>query len=165
MAIQVNTSVLEAALNNGLSGWLGNTSSLGRFPQVSGLRYSFDPSLPEDARLVAAEVAANGTWVPLSDFAGPIMLLSTDYITKGGDFYDVFASAPVLLDSSKPLNELLAAYLAAQSPVAPTTDGRIVNCADSPAAPLCAGAGGSSAPAPAPAGAAAARKSSRRLRF
>lgn len=31
---KVNASILEEALDNGLSGWTGNSSAAGRFPQV-----------------------------------------------------------------------------------------------------------------------------------
>lgn len=161
MAVKTNASTLEAALQNGLSGWMGNFSSQGRFPQVAGLRYSFDPARPQDSRLVAAELAApDGSWTPLAEFSGPILLLSTDYLTKGGDFFEMLATQPVLLDSSKPIAELVATYIAAKSPVAPQTDGRIVNCAQSPGVPLCGGSG-SGTPAPAPAAAPAARRSRR----
>lgn len=167
----VNASTMVAALNSGLSGWTGDATAPGRFPQVrlccpwpagarrlparrlagspqaaagrgrpaavagesrvacppasrcplalpsprtpcvpwplahpthhppacpplqvGGLRYAFDPSLPADARLVGAEVLADFSdggasgATPLSSYAGDLLLLSTDYITGGGDF-------------------------------------------------------------------------------
>jgi 5'-nucleotidase len=82
---KVNASTLIAALNNGLSGWTGDVNGPGRFAQVGFLRYSFDPSLPADSRLVNAQLLVNGTAQPLADFKGEVLLLTTDYLAKGGD--------------------------------------------------------------------------------
>lgn len=84
VAKEVDGPTLSAALNNGLSGWLGTFSSLGRFPQVGGgLRLAFDPALPEDSRLVAAQLLVEGQWVPLDEYTGKITLLTTDYLGSG----------------------------------------------------------------------------------
>ena len=56
-------------------------------------------------------------------------------------------NATLLYDSSTPLDSIVAAYFQDESPVDITADGRIVDCATSPADPLCAL---DSAPAPAP---------------
>ena len=156
VAKAVNASTLIAALNNGLSGWTGNVSAQGRFPQIGGaLRAAFDPSLPEAARLVGAELRlTNGSSMPLESYPGDILLLSTDYLTKGGDFYEMLKEQPVLFDSSKPLNEILAEHFQVASPVTAATDGRLLNCAQAADAPLCAGR---QLPAPAPAPAASGR--------
>lgn len=51
------------------------------------MRYSFNPELPEDARLVAAELLPEGnrTAVPLAGYQGPILILTADYNANGGD--------------------------------------------------------------------------------
>lgn len=59
--------------------------------QVGNLTYAFDPTLPADARLVAAQLAVPGaggaapTWVPLESYGGDIMLITNDYVANGGD--------------------------------------------------------------------------------
>lgn len=55
--------------------------------QVGGMRYSFNPDLPEDARLVAAELLLPGSdkAVPLSGFGGDVLLLTADYNANGGN--------------------------------------------------------------------------------
>lgn len=69
----------------------------------------------------------------------------------------MLTDAPLLFDSSTPLDQLLAAHFRQYSPVAQSTDGRIANCATTPTAPLCAGhSSAAAAPAPAPVAAAAA---------
>lgn len=54
--------------------------------QVAGLRLSFDPaSRPADSRLVAAEILINGSAVPLDAYDGSLILLTNDYMSRGGD--------------------------------------------------------------------------------
>jgi len=53
--------------------------------QVGGLRYSFNPTFPEDSRLVEAELLVDGTPTPLASFTSPLILLTTDYVAGGGD--------------------------------------------------------------------------------
>lgn len=153
VAKQVDGPTLLAALNNGLSGWTGNDSAAGRFPQVGGMRLSFDPSSrPADSRLVAAELLVNGSTMPLASYNGSIILITNDYMSRGGDFYEMLQDAPdgnatLLYDSSTPLDSIVGAYFQTESPIDIMTDGRIVNCATSPANQLCVL---DSAPAPAP---------------
>lgn len=40
----------------------------------------------------------------------------------------MFSAAPLVLDSSYPLDRVMADYLKANSPIAPALEGRIVNC-------------------------------------
>ena len=155
VAKAVDAATLAAALNNGFSGWTGNVSAQGRFPQIGGaLRAAFAPvNQPNTARLVGAELRlGNGSTVPLSSFSGDILLLSTDYLAiNGGDFYSMLKAAPVLFDSSTPLNEILAEQFQLESPIEADTDGRLVNCAEAGSSQLCGGQ--------------PAAPSSRRLRF
>lgn len=64
-------------------------------------------------------------------------------------------NATMLYDSSTPLDSIVEAYFREASPIDIVTDGRIVNCASSPADPLCA-PGSAAAPAP-------SQKAARRL--
>ncbi|KAL4445897.1 hypothetical protein ABPG77_009096 [Micractinium sp. CCAP 211/92] len=161
VAKEVDGPTLLAALNNGLSAWTGNDSAAGRFPQVAGLRLSFDPaSRPADSRLVAAEILFNGSAVPLDAYDGSLILLTNDYMSRGGDFYEMLQNEPdgnatMLYDSSTPLDSIVEAYFREASPIDIMTDGRIVNCASSPGDALCA-PGSATAPAP-------SQKTARRL--
>lgn len=143
VAKAVDAATLAAALNNGFSGFTGNVSAQGRFCQIGGaLRAAFDPvNQPNTSRLVGAELRlGNGSTVPLSSFSGDILLLSTDYLAiNGGDFYSMLKGAPVLFDSSTPLNEILAEQFQLESPIEASTDGRLVNCAEAGSSPLCGG--------------------------
>lgn len=50
------------------------------------MRLSFDPSSrPADSRLVAAELLVNGSTMPLASYNGSIILITNDYMSRGGD--------------------------------------------------------------------------------
>jgi len=121
-----------AALENGVSGIRVDGGNVvrdgagGRFPQVSGLRYSFDPNLEAGSRIVSVEVQNEaGEWVAI-DPAATYTVASNDFMRQGGDGYSVFQNnAMNAYDFGKPLDQVLAEYLAANTPVAPTIEGRI----------------------------------------
>lgn len=108
------------------------------------MRYAFDPSLPEDARLVAAELLlSDNSSAPLSDYEGqPILLVTNNFVAEGGDSYDAFAPAATVYDASLPVVQVLASYVTAYSPIDVAVDGRIANCNVTDSAPLCMAAGG-----------------------
>ena len=70
---------LLAALENGVS---QVEDTAGRFPQVSGLGFTYDPSRPPGARIV--EVAVGGS--PLNP-GRTYRLATNDYLLGGGDGY------------------------------------------------------------------------------
>ena len=49
----------------------------------------------------------------------------------------MFSPAPLLLDSSYPLDRIMADYMKANSPIAPALEGRIVNCNTTAADAMC----------------------------
>lgn len=65
--------------------WLTLSHSNAASPQVGGLRYSFNPTLPPFSQLVAAELVLPSGAVPLADYEGPILLVTPDYDAQGGD--------------------------------------------------------------------------------
>ena len=94
----------------------------GRFPQVSGLAFSFDARRPAGARV--ARVTAGGA--PLED--GKTYTLATnDFLARGGDDYRVFRDGELLVDSAS--GELMAGqlidHIVAAGTVAPAIEGRI----------------------------------------
>ena len=66
--------------------------------------------------------------------------------------YEMLLDVPVFFDSSAPLDQILAEQFERGSPINTQTDGRIVNCAESPSDPLCTGST-PAAPPPSSAGA------------
>lgn len=114
-------TVLEA-LENGLS---QVEEGAGRFPQVAGLRFAWDPAAAPGARVRMVEVRENGAWAPL-DPARTYGVVSNNYVRNGGDGYRMFRDAENVYDFGPDLADVTAEFLAAHSPYRPFTDGRIV---------------------------------------
>ncbi|GAA4174810.1 5'-nucleotidase C-terminal domain-containing protein [Shinella granuli] len=124
---QLKGSDLLAALENGLG---QIEEGAGRFPQVSGMKYSFDKSKPAGSRVVSVEVKEGDAFVPL-DPARTYGIASNNYMRAGGDGYSIFATAGMNAYDFGPNLELVVAdYLAAHRPYQPYTDGRITEVAD-----------------------------------
>jgi 5'-nucleotidase len=167
---QLKGSDIRAALENGLS---QVDEGGGRFPQVAGLKYSFDRSKPAGSRLVSVEVKEGDAFAAL-DPEKTYSLVSNNFMRGGGDGYAVFKDkGENAYDYGPGLETVLADYLAAHQPFKPYTDGRITEVAAAPeASPSAApdpeaaakpAEGGTAAPAPEPsAGAAAAAEGPRK---
>jgi 5'-nucleotidase len=97
----------------------------GRFPQVAGLRFVWNPDQPPGARIVNVEVQNNDGSYSSIDMAATYKVAANDFIRNGGDDYEVFVSARNVYDFGPSLDEAVQAYIAAHSPVAPQLEGRI----------------------------------------
>ena len=116
--LEVTGETLRAALENGLS---QHEKIAGRFPQVSGLRYVFDPTKPVGSRLVSATVGGK----PL-DPAARYTVATFEFLMGGGDGYTMLPQAKVLVNPmSGPMDSDLVLERLKSGPIAPTTDGRI----------------------------------------
>jgi 5'-nucleotidase/UDP-sugar diphosphatase len=123
---QLKGADLVAALENGLG---QIEEGAGRFPQVSGMKYSFDKSKPAGSRVVSVEVKEGDAFVPL-DPAKTYNVVSNNYMRAGGDGYSIFAKAGMSAYDFGPNLELVVAdYLAKNRPYKPYTDGRITEVA------------------------------------
>ncbi|MCG3210750.1 MAG: hypothetical protein FOGNACKC_04381 [Anaerolineae bacterium] len=114
------------ALENGVSrAENAENEGTGRFPQVAGLRYSWDPAQPVGSRITSVEVKnTDGSYSPI-DLAATYKVASNDFMRGGGDGYEVFVTARNTYDFGSPLDEALQTYIAANSPVSPALEGRI----------------------------------------
>lgn len=117
--LQVTGAQLRAALEHGVSGL---EDGQGRFPQVSGMTYSFDGSKPVGSRIVEVLVAGK----PLDD-AATYTLSTNDYVGGGGDGYGVFKGAKVLIDGAAGGLEAgqVIDYVIKNGTVSPAVEGRI----------------------------------------
>jgi 5'-nucleotidase len=122
---QLEGSDVIAALENGVS---QVENGAGRFPQVSGIRFSWDGSQEPGSRIVSVEVLGeDGSYTPLDPDA-IYTVASNDFmrLRRGGDEYTVFAENSIdAYDFGKPLDQVMADYIAAHSPIAPAVEGRI----------------------------------------
>jgi len=119
---------LLAALEHGVSlVATPEASGTGRFLQVSGIKYVFDPRKPAGQRIVSAEIAdQDGSYAPIRPDK-TYSLASTSYLTKGGDGYAMLKDgAKRVYAFGKPVSDALADYFATHSPVQARLEGRIV---------------------------------------
>ncbi|WP_144576694.1 5'-nucleotidase C-terminal domain-containing protein [Agrobacterium sp. DE0009] len=152
---QLKGEDIRAALENGVS---QIDDGAGRFMQVSGMKYSFDRSKPAGSRIVSVEVKEGDAFVPL-DPAKTYIVAANNYVRTGGDGFKVFATNAInAYDFGPNLEEAVAAYITANSPYKPYTDGRISEVTPAgyvapakPAAPAPATTAPATTAAPAPA--------------
>jgi 2',3'-cyclic-nucleotide 2'-phosphodiesterase (5'-nucleotidase family) len=132
VTLTVNGAELKTMLENGVSQMPGVA---GRFPQVSGLCFTYDIAAPAGSRVtsaVLADASGNCTATPVNlTAAATYKIAENDFMAGGGDGYPVFSSRATtqnIMDSD------VAAYISSNSPLNPVVkafpDGRI-NCADS----------------------------------
>ncbi|QTK82274.1 5'-nucleotidase C-terminal domain-containing protein [Agrobacterium tumefaciens] len=152
---QLKGEDIRAALENGVS---QIDDGAGRFMQVSGMKYSFDRSKPAGSRIVSVDVKEGDAFVPL-DPAKTYIVAANNYVRTGGDGFKVFATNAInAYDFGPNLEEAVAAYITANSPYKPYTDGRISEVTPAgyvapakPAAPAPATTAPATTAAPAPA--------------
>ncbi|GGJ45998.1 bifunctional metallophosphatase/5'-nucleotidase [Deinococcus roseus] len=78
------------ALENGVSDW---ANGAGRFLQVGGMRYSFDPTKAVGSRILSAEVKQpDGTFKPL-DLNATYHTVTNSFVAAGGDNFTVLKNA------------------------------------------------------------------------
>lgn len=124
---QLTGKDLVASLEGGVS---EIEEGKGKFPQVSGLKYSFDKSVaPNAGRVKSVEVMENGAWAPI-DEAKEYLVATNNYVRQGGDGYKLFGSnAKNAYDYGPSLEQVVADYLSANQPYTPKLDGRITELA------------------------------------
>ncbi|HEX8865015.1 MAG TPA: 5'-nucleotidase C-terminal domain-containing protein, partial [Lentzea sp.] len=121
--LTVNGAELKTMLENGVSQM---PAVNGRFPEVSGLCFTYDISGPAGSRVVsavrqAADGSCTGTPVDLTA-AATYSLAENDFMANGGDGYPNFSSRTTTREI---MDQVLADHVAANSPVSPAIVGRI----------------------------------------
>ena len=97
----------------------------GRFPQVSGLKYTFDLSVaPNEGRVSDVLVMDGDAWVAI-DTAKTYGVVSNNYVRGGGDGYKMFRDAENAYDFGPDIADVTAEYMAKNAPYTPYIDGRI----------------------------------------
>ncbi len=112
-------SQILAALENGVS---QVEKGAGRFPQVSGMSYVYDPTAPAGSRITEVKVGG----APL-DADKLYKVAANDYILKGGDGYSALGGGRVLINAAN--GNLLANdvinYIEANGGTSVKVEGRI----------------------------------------
>jgi 5'-nucleotidase len=114
---------LLAALENGVS---QVEEVKGRFPQVAGLKFTWDQSVaPNEGRIQEVMVAEGDSFAPL-DPGKTYLIVTNNFVRNGGDGYNMFSGDDKnAYDFGPDLAEVLAEYMADQGPVSPMVEGRI----------------------------------------
>lgn len=120
--IEITGATLRAALEHGVSR-SAEDAEPGGFPQVSGIRFSFDASKPPGSRIV--EVTVNG--LPLDETRKYTLVAPTFIALDGGDGYSMFKGATVIVPPDKaPLDsEVVERAIRSVRAIAPKVEGRI----------------------------------------
>ncbi len=119
---QISGQTLLEALENGVS---QVEDGAGRFPQVAGLRFTWDSAAEPGARIVSAEVMMDGAYGPI-DPAATYGVVTNNYVRNGGDGYKMFAGdGKNAYDFGPDLADVTAEYIARNAPYQPFTEGRI----------------------------------------
>jgi 2',3'-cyclic-nucleotide 2'-phosphodiesterase (5'-nucleotidase family) len=116
---------IKAFLENGVSRM---PAADGRFPQVSGLCFTYEITAPAGSRVTsivaqAADGSCTGSAVAAAD---SYTLATNDFMAAGGDGYPVIISR---VTSRNIMDQDAADYVAANSPLDPSIQGRIA-CSD-----------------------------------
>ncbi len=124
VTLQVSGAELKTMLENGISRM---PAVDGRFPQVSGLCFTYDISAPAGSRVTGAvrqalDGSCTGTPVDLTS-ASTYKIAENDFMAAGGDGYPFFTPRVTTQDI---MDQVLADYITANSPMAPAIQGRIV---------------------------------------
>jgi len=124
VTLSVNGAELKSMLENGVSKMPGVD---GRFPQVSGLCFTYDISAPVGSRVVSAvrQDAKGGCTGPAIDLtaASSYKIAENDFMSSGGDGYPNFFSRATTQDI---MDQAVADYITANSPISPAIQGRII---------------------------------------
>lgn len=89
----ITGSQLITALENGVSQY---PRLEGRFPQVSGITFAFDPNKEPGSRVVEGSVCVDDKPLVLDK---QYKLVTKEYLARGKDGYDVYKDCEVLVDS------------------------------------------------------------------
>ncbi len=120
--LEVTGSLLRQALEHGVAR-SAEDSEPGRFPQVSGITFTFDARRPPGSRIVDLKI--NGR--PVNDEA-KYTLATSDYVAlDGGDGYEMLKQGRVLIsrEQAKSDSDVLRAAIVARRTIAPKVEGRI----------------------------------------
>ena len=111
--------ILEA-LENGVSEVENNS---GRFPQVSGMSFTYNQKAKAGGRVVSVKIGNK----PLNK-GRTYTMATNDYLAKGGDGYSVFKKGKVIIDASGAtlMASMVMDYIKANRSVSPKVEGRIV---------------------------------------
>jgi 2',3'-cyclic-nucleotide 2'-phosphodiesterase (5'-nucleotidase family) len=132
MVKMVTPVVLRQALENGVSGMIldeqgkidHGKSEQGKYLQVSGFSFTYDPTAPVGARVVSITLN-DGRVLSLSDNETRFSLVGTNFVMNGNEFYTMLGELPLSRELGA-ADEALAEYVRKHSPIVAPKEGRII---------------------------------------
>jgi 5'-nucleotidase len=124
--VEITGKLLKQILEHGVArSGSGEDNEPGRFPQVSGVRFEFDPSKPAGSRVISISVGGK----QVTD-AGVYTFATSDFlVSRGGDGYTMLKDGKKLTDAAtapKDSDVFEAAIKnSPNSTISPVVDGRI----------------------------------------
>ena len=115
--VDVSGDLVRAAVENGVS---QVETGAGRFPQIAGFSFTYDPALPVGSRITSVSFGG----APLDPIA-TFRVVTNDFMLVGGDGYTAFTKGSNPLNTGFILSDVVQEYIAAHSPVSQKVDGRI----------------------------------------
>ncbi len=112
---------LAAALENGVS---KVEAVEGRFPQIAGFRFSWDPGGQPGSRVKSVEIRTGSGFKPL-DKSESYRIVTNSYLFTGGDGYTSFQKGANVQYLGYVDYDMVTEYIEKNSPVSPKVEGRI----------------------------------------
>ena len=121
VSIEIDGKTILDALENGVANW-GRLR--GGFPQVSGIKFEFDPEKPNYNKIIKNSVEINGKPIKLNK---KYKLSANDFLVKRGeiDGYTMIQGKEVLGEHGL-LTDVLIQFIRDNKTISPTMDKRIV---------------------------------------
>ncbi len=120
----LENSVSRIQLND--QGQVQRSGGSGRFLQLSGARFSVDPTQEVGSRIVSVEVLNDAGDYEALDPEAIYSMAGNNFVRNGGDGYSVLAENAIdPYDGGRVDFNVTLDYIVANSPVAPVTEGRI----------------------------------------
>jgi 5'-nucleotidase len=97
-------------------------SANGRFPQISGFRFTYDVALPPGSRVLSVELD-DGT--PILPDGTLYTLATNDFVNAGGDGYTMLSADPGDSVTREVMADVLLEHIQEAGTITPTIEGRI----------------------------------------
>ena len=118
---------MKTAFLNGFRPFCDGVTSTGRFPQIAGLKVEFhcNGAVAVIDNLWKAPDGPTGTLTPVLD-TDTVRFVTNDFMYTGGDGYTIFGAGTDVKLTGDLLLDVMEDYVAANSPVDPVVEGRVV---------------------------------------
>lgn len=123
VVMTVTGAQVKEALENGVS---QVETVAGRFPQVGGMRFSWDATAPAGSRVTGIQIADGKGGFTAIDPNASYRLVVNNFIATGGDGYSVLQKGTDRIETGFLDSDVIVEYLQANSPVNPQVEGRII---------------------------------------